>query len=366
MPIRPKQTSCAIGLALALGSAACSGGLDVEMTPLTVVGRVVNSSGNVADAEVRGGGYNQIYNWEPSQTVTDDKGRFAVEFPTSAESASLNFVEVTIPVPAPDGSGIIETHMRVPVELGEANQTIEVANPAPCSATVAEVIADTELCGNLLLPDLKPMLSGLNNPPDYPLPEDSWYIDTTTREGSTLLRLASATANIGDGMLHMIPSTSPSDDAVGTWQRIWTDADQYIDRQAGTFVYHPTHRHFHLDEFEQYRLLSLEGDEVALGEKVSFCLIDVLSAEEQAHIGFGVFLAAVCQDADEQQVLNPGWADYYGASLEDQWIDITGVAPGDYLVEMIVDPENVLLESDETNNTARFPITLTESDLKAS
>src|SRR6185436_1880253 len=42
----------------------------------------------------------------------------------------------------------------------------------------------------------------------------------------------------------------------------------------------------------------------------------------------------------------------------DQWIDVTDVPDGRYWLEVAVDPENHLLESDETNNVVRVPIEL--------
>ena len=53
-----------------------------------------------------------------------------------------------------------------------------------------------------------------------------------------------------------------------------------------------------------------------------------------------------------------GWADVYEANLDDQWVDVTGLPPGQYWLENVIDPNDQLLESDETNNTARILIDL--------
>ena len=44
-------------------------------------------------------------------------------------------------------------------------------------------------------------------------------------------------------------------------------------------------------------------------------------------------------------------------TLPDQWIDVTAVPPGDYWLECVVDPENYIEESNETNNANRILIT---------
>ena len=54
-------------------------------------------------------------------------------------------------------------------------------------------------------------------------------------------------------------------------------------------------------------------------------------------------------------------ADVYTSSLDSQWIDVTGVAPGSYFIEVTLDANNAVLESDETNNTIRVPVMISAS-----
>ena len=46
-----------------------------------------------------------------------------------------------------------------------------------------------------------------------------------------------------------------------------------------------------------------------------------------------------------------GWADLYTKSFTNQWIDVTGMDDGTYWLEMVVDPFNVVVESNDNNNT---------------
>ncbi len=342
---------------LFVASCAASG---VEVSPLEVAGQIVGEDGTkLTGIEVAGGANYHPYSFDPAVTETAENGTFLIEMPPVAERLDLNFVQVTVPAPGPDNRSTLPTHFRAEIDLGKADQRIVVPTPFSCDVDLEAALEAPSVCGTVLLPDLVPMLDGLEETAGYPMPQDSWGIDTDTFPGRTLLRLASATANLGAGMLHITPNTNAAGDRVPTWQRIWTDTAGFIDRPAGSFVFHPTHDHFHLDAFEQYRLLTLSGDVVAVGEKVSFCLIDVIpTIPRPSALGFGVYLETGCRAANDQQVLNPGWADYYGASLDDQWIDVTDVPPGDYLVEIIVDPNGILVESDELNNSATFPVTL--------
>ena len=49
---------------------------------------------------------------------------------------------------------------------------------------------------------------------------------------------------------------------------------------------------------------------------------------------------------------SPGWSDIYPSSYYEQYIDVTGLS-GRFALVHVVDPENVLFESDETNNASR-------------
>ena len=53
-----------------------------------------------------------------------------------------------------------------------------------------------------------------------------------------------------------------------------------------------------------------------------------------------------------------GWADVYSSNLSGQWIDITGVPAGTYVLEIVMDPMNLIDEADETNNTSRIHVTI--------
>ena len=295
---------------------------------------------------------------------TNDRGGFVLAVPEldGAPTDDL-FVQITVPVPGPAGEDI-DTHVRIAATPGDVKVDIPLRKAARCEVDLSTLLAGGSECGRPLLPDLVPLVEDFGQPPTQPVATRSVRVDSTTLPSTPLLRFASATANLGAGVLHMIPERSPDDGRIPTWQRVWTDSHQFLDHRTGSFTFHEDHDHFHLDGFEQYRLLTLDGAVVATGEKISFCLIDALPATSDAQTrGRGIFLDAVCEQAGEQQALNPGWADYYGAGLPDQWIDITGVAPGDYLVEIVADPDNVLLESDETNNRATFPVTITADDL---
>lgn len=296
----------------------------------------------------------------------DENGRFVIPLQQSIDGIDALFLEATFLVDGPEAA---QTRVNFRIAVDDPRDArIELALPVPTRCDIVEPasIADADGCGTALLPDLVPVVVDFGQGASSPVGADSVSVDRTTRQGRILLRLGSATANLGRGPLHMIPGAPTASGQLPTYQRLWTDTHQFVDIQTGEFVFHTGHDHFHLDAFERYRLLTRDGEPVAVGDKLSFCLIDSLQVDSDQHNrGLGVFTSSTCEDAGSQQVLNPGWADYYSPSLEDQWIDITGVEPGDYLVEIVADPDDLLIESDETNNRATFPITIAAEDLPA-
>jgi hypothetical protein len=187
-----------------------------------------------------------------------------------------------------------------------------------------------------------------------------WYLDTTTTAGRTLLRLSNAVANIGAGPLEIRGGAVNADNTQLVVQRVYDDAGGFADRPAGAFVYHQSHGHIHFEDFARYNLRAVTaGDGVgavmAAGSKTSFRLEDT-TVYNSALPGYSATRGYYA--GDQVQGISVGWADVYRRNLADQWIDVTGVAAGTYWLESVVDPENTILESNESNNVVRIKITL--------
>jgi hypothetical protein len=280
---------------------------------------------------------------------TDASGVFV--FP---EIESLTPGETTVDVrvqPVVEGPAI--THLPQPTALTQSftfalgsSRLVPVAALAPCLSE--------EQCPDLALPDLAPQLTGLGD--DFAPPTET-LVDTETQPGRVLLRFASSTANLG-GLLHVTAGAVSADTGMqDVQQRIYAPG-QVLVRDAGRFVYHAEHHHFHLDEFESYELLAADRRTVvASSSKISFCLTDVLPVDPPVRADGDVFLELPPFECGiEEQGINTGYADYYGADLPDQWIDVTGLPSGDYWLRITVDPGGLLLESDTANNAVEFPV----------
>lgn len=186
-----------------------------------------------------------------------------------------------------------------------------------------------------------------------------WSIDNSEQPGHKLLRLTTAVGNIGEGALEIRGGQALPNGNQEVYQRIFDSVGGFHDVLAGEFVYHPEHGHTHFEGLAQYHLRAVTagngvGEIIASGDKTSFCLLDIAEIDPLAD-------GKVYEDCTpEQQGISPGWADVYDQSLPDQWIDITGVAAGTYWLEVVIDPDDNLVESDETNNSERILIELIE------
>lgn len=126
-------------------------------------------------------------------------------------------------------------------------------------------------------------------------------------------------------------------------------ADFMPNRPRHTWEWHSCHQHYHsMDEFSHYDLLEAStGRKVAEGHKASFCL-------EDTTCDFGHLKRYAC--TSHTQGLSPGCYDTYNADIDCQWIDITDVQPGNYILKLQVNPKYLVLESDFTNNVVRCNI----------
>lgn len=116
------------------------------------------------------------------------------------------------------------------------------------------------------------------------------------------------------------------------------------------FTFVTCHGHYHFDAFADYRLVGSGGVPVAVGNKVGFCLRD--SGR------FSASAASVPRYNCDYQGIQAGWADIYDASLPCQWVDVTGVPAGLYVLELEVNPEGRLVETSRSNNLTRIQIAL--------
>ncbi|MCS7034471.1 MAG: lysyl oxidase family protein [Phycisphaerae bacterium] len=251
------------------------------------------------------------------------------------------------------------------------------------------------ILGVPLYPDGPPANENTGNLPDFfPTLQGGTSLDQTSQPGRTLVRFGTRVNNQGTGPASLIsgrpgvdpiPSGAPitswvnPDGSQNVLQAVYTFNGSSFSlayyRAGGQFTYHPGHGHFHFDGYAFYKLrhrnpdgtpgayVMRDGSEV-VGTKTGFCLINTTSSfimengqSSTTLPGYGA-PGQPTMSCGLMQGVRVGHADDYSSSLEGQWIDVTGVPNGQYFIEIQLDGENAVLESNETNNAKSFPFTL--------
>lgn len=157
----------------------------------------------------------------------------------------------------------------------------------------------------------------------------------------------------------ILPNVGPGDLAIG----------RPIDH-LGLYEYQSCHGHYHLRGYAGYRLWTPDGytqwiqlraanpdicssdllaehppvaREMISGRKEGFCAVDV---REVCPAGRPYHYV----DCDLNQGISVGWSDIYTRFTEGQWIDITDLAPGTYVLEIEVNPLRMVTETNYMDN----------------
>ena len=186
-------------------------------------------------------------------------------------------------------------------------------------------------------------------------------IVTNVVPGRTHLRVSNGTANIGDGPLWLYGASIFVGNTQDVNQYILRDDESAWSRTAGRFIYHPGHGHIHFENWSIFRIREVGPNDsvgaiLGTGDKISFCIIDL-----------GVYTTALpnfnpdgqfFQCRSTTQGISVGWVDVYSKDLPGQNIDVTDIPDGEYWLESEVDPDNNVLELDETNNVSRIKVNI--------
>ncbi|HEY2938975.1 MAG TPA: lysyl oxidase family protein [Gaiellaceae bacterium] len=195
-------------------------------------------------------------------------------------------------------------------------------------------------------------------------------ISIERRSGRELLVFLSAVENVGAGPL-VVSGTRPSR------QQADMTAHQLVRRADGSaagyplrshlrFVVAETHRHWHLLGFERYELRTPDGKPVGGDHKTGFCLGDRYDAHASVRLPGEPELPVWTQECGRGQPnrlrisegLSPGFGDDYVPVLEGQYIDVTGLPAGRYVLVHRANPGRDLRESSYANNAASVLVEL--------
>jgi hypothetical protein len=190
-----------------------------------------------------------------------------------------------------------------------------------------------------------------------------------TADGRRLLRFSTVVVNVGEGPFEVRgrrPDTTAPD--MTTEQRIFDDAgnSRYVSTPATIIFAGDGHNHWHVWNLQHYELNRLDnGVKVGTGAKSGFCFFDneifgaltdpVYTGQNSCRGGSSALQTTMG--------LSGRWGDLYSANLFGQYIDITGLASGQYRLSVTADLDNWFLETDDFNNSSWVDIQLTGNGL---
>jgi Lysyl oxidase len=196
-------------------------------------------------------------------------------------------------------------------------------------------------------------------------------------DGTAPFRLSfeSATSNVGTGPLVITGERSSADEAEMTASQVIHLADGSTTAVADvgllTYVKDPTHEHWHLLPFMRYELRTAEGFRlVAPDGKTGFCLGDRYNADPKTRTSrepAAPVFDTNCGPGETglltiEEGISPGWGDNYETWRDAQYIDVTDVPPGRYLLVHRVNRTRSLREASYENNSSSLLLRLSWPD----
>jgi hypothetical protein len=194
-----------------------------------------------------------------------------------------------------------------------------------------------------------------------------------------LLAFASEAMNVGEGPLVLLGSRdSLAEETMTAVQVIrLANGGERLREGVGHFEYvtDPTHQHWHLLPFMRYELHRASDFKLIVPDrKTGFCLGDRVDALPNTTLpgepDRPVYNTNCGPEALDilglQEGISVGWADVYERWRDGQYLDITGLAAGRYVLVHRVNVGKVLAESRYSNNASSVLISITWPDGKES
>lgn len=204
--------------------------------------------------------------------------------------------------------------------------------------------------------------------PTAPGCTDDEYLEGARR----CLRFSVGLGNAGDGPLELEYShtaTSPvTEEQVPALQCITKADGSGVGRAAGNGSYHRIHGHDHQRDILAYDLYAydeatqIRGEALRQGEKFGYGFYRQGLVDEGLSLAWPADVPSACGDGFPYW-LHPGWFDIYMYWRTGQYIDISGVPDGTYLLAATVNPSGDILEADGSNNEATIAFRLVGNEV---
>jgi hypothetical protein len=204
------------------------------------------------------------------------------------------------------------------------------------------------------------------------IPTDiSIVVDTSGAQPQSRLAFHSSVVNVGEGPLVLTGRRSASSPTMTAHQVVRrSNGSSYVRPQSAgvlRYVKASDHQHWHLLGFDRYELWNRDATRRLLRDrKQGFCLGDRFSLYSNRRIPHQPRTPAYTTYCGKNRPdlrhivegITVGWGDDYRANIEGQYIDVSGVAAGRYLLVHRVNAGRGLREINRFNNVTCAPIEL--------
>jgi len=165
------------------------------------------------------------------------------------------------------------------------------------------------------------------------------------------------------GTAHLNPQELLSRIIVGPMMQVVHYSDGSSEQvPAGTYSFHPIHAHFHDDYVLSFELYAVEDStagklkRVGEGTKSGFCPADQLFADwtrfnQGYEVPGGDAPLGNCFSPNNGVMgLSIGWGDVYRWQRPGMYVEFKGMGNGRYVVQSLVDGNNHVMETNESDN----------------
>lgn len=195
--------------------------------------------------------------------------------------------------------------------------------------------------------------------------------------GNTILRFQSSLPNMGPGeFILRYTSVSAGEGFVTVQQEIEDDnggASTLVDipgMRMNLDPESPTHGYIIVDDWIAYRIREVlpgdgVGDILRIGQKSAIRLTSSRTYDSSLPNYKPASERILAWPLNGRLGVSVGWTDIYPTFMDEQWVDVTGLPPGEYWLELEVDVADYVQEVNENNNIGRVKITLAHESLPA-
>ena len=188
----------------------------------------------------------------------------------------------------------------------------------------------------------------------------AWGISVA--KNGNFLRFAATVWNAGDSPLVVDGFRRDGEAVMDAYQYFFDgNGDQTGYQQIGEFEFDSkeSHQHWHFRDFATYTLLRADQSTAAVSKKEAFCLANTDSIDQTVVNADwnpeNTDLSTDCGSPGSlslREVLAAGWGDTYAQFRAGQSFNLKNLPNGTYYIATIANPNQRLVESDLTDNTA--------------